>query len=176
MTVLAIFAETTTPTLVLRRSRRQVKASGAPVAGAAVRLRATVRLAIGRAATAAFAGAFGARAAAAAVFGAALVARDRASAGFAAVFFSAVFAVFSVFSAILWSGLRLARGALPAHGEQPRDLPPRLRQRSEVLELARGELELGVHELFLSGAQLVGELLVRQPPHVLHPPPPPLSP
>src|SRR5438552_14478975 len=163
MTVFAIFAETTTPTLVLRRSRRQVKASGAPAAGTAVRFLATVRRPIGRAATAALAGALIARAA---TFGGAFVARP----ALAGVFFS----VFSVFSAI--RRLRLAFPTLAPHRQQPGDLPARLRQRSEVLELARGELELRVHQLFLRRAQLIRELLVRQPPHVLHPPPPPLSP
>src|SRR5437588_4767819 len=166
MTVFAIFAETTTPTLVLRRSRRQVKASGAPPAGTAVRFLATVRRPIGRAAPAALAGALIARAA---TFGGAFVARP----ALAGVFFS-VFSVFSVFSAI--RRLRLAFPTLAPHRQQPGDLPARLRQRSEVLELARGELELRVHQLFLRRAQLIRELLVRQPPHVLHPPPPPLSP
>src|SRR3989442_15049435 len=71
MRVFAIFADTTTPSLVFRRSRRQVNCSAAasPAAGA-VRLRGTARLtaargaAAGRAATAGFAGAFAARAAA----------------------------------------------------------------------------------------------------------------
>src|SRR5438132_884757 len=74
MIVFAIFAETTTPTFVLRRSRRHVNCSFSPTAACAgaTRLRATVRFPTGRAATAAFAGGFaGAFAAEAARAGAA---------------------------------------------------------------------------------------------------------
>src|SRR6266566_2300724 len=158
MIVLAIFAETTTPTLVLRRSRRQVNCSFSPAATGtgAARLRATVRLPTGRAATAAFAGAF---AAAARVFAGALA---RVVVVFVAVFFS-------VFSA---TGVTLSR-SLAHHREKPSDLAPRLRHGAEVLELARGELELRVEKLFTRAAQLVSDLVVRQPPHVLHPPQPP---
>src|SRR5438445_5735172 len=102
MIVLAIFAETTTPTLVLRRSRRHVNCSFSPAAAGAgaARLRATVRLPTGRAATAAFAGAFataaGAFAAAAGAFAAAVArAFARAFARVVAAVFVAVF--FSVF-------------------------------------------------------------------------------
>src|SRR5205807_1537390 len=128
MIVLAIFAETTTPTLVLRRSRRQVNCSFSPAAAGsgATRLRATVRLPTGRAATAAFAGAFaaaaGAFAAAARVFAGALA---RVVVVFVAVFFS-------VFSA---TGVTLSR-SLAHHREEASDLAPRLRHGAEVLELA----------------------------------------
>src|SRR2546423_4717541 len=175
MIVLAIFADTTTPTFVLRRRRRQVNCPFSPATAGtgATRLRATVRLPTGRAATAAFAGAFaaaeaGAFAAAAGAFAAAV----RVFAGAFArvvVVFAALF--LSVFSAI---GLTLSR-SLAHHREQARDLAPRLRHRAEVLELARGELELRVEELFARAAQLIGDLVIRQPPHVLHPHPPPLS-
>src|SRR2546427_8673573 len=96
MIVLAIFAETTTPTFVLRRRRRQVNCSFSPAAAGtgATRLRATVRFPTGRVATAAFAGAFaGAAARVEAAFAGALA---RVVVVFAAVFFSG----FSVFSAI----------------------------------------------------------------------------
>src|SRR5256885_11921375 len=164
MIVLAIFAETTTPTLVLRRSRRQVNCSFSPAAAGtgAARLRATVRLPTGRAATAAFAGAFAAAAgafAAARVFAGALA---RVVVVFVAVFFS-------VFSA---TGVTLSR-SLAHHRKEASDLAPRLRHGAEVLELARGELELRVEKLFTRAAQLVSDLVVRQPPHVLHPPQPP---
>src|SRR5438270_6809040 len=154
MIVLAIFAETTTPTLVLRRSRRQVNCSFSPATAGtgATRLRATVRLPTGRAATAAFAGAFaaaeaGAFAAAVRVFAGAFA---RVVVVFAALFLS-------VFSAI---GLTLSR-SLAHHREQARDLAPRLRHRAEVLELARGELELRVEELFARAPQLIGDLVIR---------------
>src|SRR5205807_3264049 len=127
---------------------------------------ATVRLPTGRAATAAFAGAF---AAAAGAFAAAVA---RAFAGAFArgvVVFVAVF--FSVFSA---TGVTLSR-SLAHHGEKASDLAPRLRHGAEVLELARGELELRIETLFTCAAQLVRDLVVRQPPRVLHPPQPPLS-
>src|SRR5438270_12562899 len=109
MIVFAIFAETTTPTFVLRRRRRQVNCSaGAPAAGAAVRLRATVRFATGRAVVAARAGAFGAAARVAAAF----VAAARGRVVRAASFFS------------LFSAIRLLRlgGALAHQRAQARDL------------------------------------------------------
>src|SRR6267143_3326857 len=169
MIVLAIFAETTTPTFVLRRSRRHVNCSFSPATAGtgATRLRATVRFPTGRAAIAAFAGAFAGAFAAAARVVAAFAGAFARVVVFAVVFFS----VFSVFSAI-----RLTLGrSLSHHGEEARDLSPRLRHRAEVLELARGELELRVEELLARAAQLVRDLVIRQPPHVLHPPPPPLS-
>src|SRR5437899_7664621 len=175
MIVLAIFAETTTPTLVLRRSRRQVNCSFSPAAAGtgAARLRATVRLPTGRAATAAFAGAFAAAAGAfAAAAGAFAAAVARAFAGaFARVVVVFVAVFFSVFSA---TGVTLSR-SLAHHREKASDLAPRLRHGAEVLELARGELELRIEKLFTCAAQLVRDLVVRQPPHVLHPPQPPLS-
>src|SRR6266550_1617358 len=159
--VFAIFAETTTPTFVFRRKRRHVNCSfspGAVGAAGAARLRATVRFPTGRAATAAFAGAFA---------GAFAVAAARVEAAFArVVVFVAVFFSLSVFSAI---GLCLL-GAFAHHREKARDLPSRLRHGAEVLELARGELELRVKELLTRAAQLVSDLVIRQPPHVLHPP------
>src|SRR5207237_10747853 len=174
MIVLAIFAETTTPTLVLRRSRRQVNCSFSPAAAGtgAARLRATVRLPTGRAATAAFAGALAAAAGAFPAAAGAFAAAARVFAGALArvvVVFVAVF--FSVFSA---TGVTLSR-SLADHREEASDLAPRLRHGAEVLELARGELELRIEELFARAAQLVRDLVVRQPPHVLHPPQPPLS-
>src|SRR5947207_3607750 len=162
MIVLAIFAETTTPTLVFRRRRRQVNCSFSPAATdtGAARLRATVRLPTGRAATAAFAGAFaaaaGAFAAAARVFAGALA---RVVVVFVAVFFS-------VFSA---TGVTLSRSLAP-HREEPSDLAPRLRHGAEVLELARSEPELRVEEVLTRTAQLIRDLVVSQSPHVLHPP------
>src|SRR5438093_1574963 len=126
------------------------------------RRRATVRLATGRAATAARAGALGAAARVAA--GLAVVARAR---GFAAGFFS-------LFSATGLLRLRFVR-ALGHDRPQARDLSPRLWQGAEVLQLPRRELELRVEEVLVRGAQLVRDLVVRQPPHVLHPQPPPLS-
>src|SRR6266513_4067598 len=109
MIVFAIFAETTTPTFVFRRKRRQVNCSGgAPATGAAVRFRATVRFATGRAVAAARAGAFGAAARVPAVFVAAARGRVVRAAGF-----------FSLFSAIRL--LRLG-GALAHQGPQTRDL------------------------------------------------------
>src|SRR5438270_8111079 len=162
MIVLAIFAETTTPTLVLRRSRRQVNCSFSPATAGtgATRLRATVRLPTGRAATAAFAGAFaaaeaGAFAAAVRVFAGAFA---RVVVVFAALFLS-------VFSAI---GLTLSR-SLAHHRAQPRDLPPPLPHPAVVLELARGELGLPVEELFACAVQLISQLVIRQPRRVLHP-------
>src|SRR2546423_14577676 len=97
--VFAISAETTPPTLVLRRKRRHVNCSfspGAVGAAGAARLRATVRFPTGRAATAAFAGAFA---------GAFALAPARVEAAFAGAFarvvvFFAGFFSFSVFSAI----------------------------------------------------------------------------
>src|SRR5438093_8878912 len=171
MIVLAIFAETTTPTFVFRRSRRHVNCSFSPTAtgAGATRLRATVRFPTGRAATAAFAVAFA---------GAFAVAAARVAAAFAGafarvvVFVAVVFFSFAVFSAI---GLTTLGRSLSHHREEARDLSPRLRHRAEVLELARGELELRVEELLARTAQLVRDLVIRQPPHVLHPPPPPLS-
>src|SRR5947207_488349 len=175
MIVLAIFAETTTPTFVFRRKRRHVNCSFSPAAAGAgaARLRATVRLPTGRAATAAFAGAFtaaaGALAAAAGAFAAAVA---RAFAGaFARVVVVFVAVFFSVFSA---TGVTLSR-SLAHHGEKASDLAPRLRHGAEVLELARSEPELRVEELLTRTAELIRDLVVRQPPHVLHPPPPPLS-
>src|SRR6266853_5010353 len=117
MIVFAIFAETTTPTFVLRRKRRQVNCSfspGAAVAGA-TRLRATVRFPTGRAVTAAFAGAF------AGAFAA--VVDARAAGAFAGAFARVVvvfvvFFSFSVFSAI---GLRLL-GTFTHHREEACDL------------------------------------------------------
>src|SRR5438094_9148105 len=161
MIVLAIFAETTTPTLVLRRSRRQVNCSFSPAAAGtgAARLRATVRLPTGRAATAAFAGAFAAAAgafAAARVFAGALA---RVVVVFVAVFFS-------VFSA---TGVTLSR-SLAHHREEASDLAPRLRLGADVLELAGGELELRIDKLCTCAAQLVRELVVRHPPRVRRPP------
>src|ERR1700737_4152421 len=144
MIVLAILAETTTPTFVLRRRRRHVNCSFSPGAAAtgATRLRATVRFPTGRAATAAFAGAF------AGAFAAVVDARVEAA--FAGAFarvvavFVVVFFSFSVFSAI---GLCLL-GAFADHREKARDLSSRLRHGAEVLELTRGQLELRVEELF----------------------------
>src|SRR6266566_1062909 len=174
MIVLAIFAEATTPTLVLRRSRRQVNCSFSPAAAGtgAARFRATVRLPTGRAATAAFAGAFAAAAGTFAAAAGAFAAAARVFAGAlarVAVVFVAVF--FSVFSA---TGVTLSR-SLAHHREKASDLAPRLRHGAEVLELARGELELRVEELLTRTAQLIRDLVIRQPPHVLHPPQPPLS-
>src|SRR2546423_1124374 len=168
--VFAIFAETTTPTFVFRRKRRHVNCSfspGAVGAAGAARFRATVRFPTGRAATAAFAGAFA---------GAFAVAAARVEAAFAgafarAVVFVAGFFSFSVFSAI---GLCLL-AAFAHHREKARDLSSRLRHGAEVLELARRELELRVEELLTRAAQLVSDLVIRQPPHVLHPARPPLS-
>ena len=118
MIVFAIFAETTTPTFVFRRRRRQVNCSFSPAAAGAgaARLRATVRFPTGRAATAAFAGAFGVDAA-------------RVEAAFAGAFARVVvFAVVSFgdrgaeppdrFSAI---GLTLSR-SLAHHSEKAGDL------------------------------------------------------
>src|SRR5206468_8109850 len=151
MIVLAIFAETTTPTFVFRRSRRHVNCSFSPTAtgAGATRLRATVRFPTGRAATAAFAGAFaGAFAVAAARVEAALAgAFARAVVDFVVVFFS-----FSVFSAI--AALTLSR-SFAHHREEARDLSPRLRHGAEVLQLARGEPELRVEELLARATQLV---------------------
>src|SRR6184192_4286458 len=166
MIVLAIFAETTTPTFVFRRKRRHVNCSFSPAAAGAgaARLRATVRLPTGRAATAAFAGAF---TAAAGAFAAAVA---RAFAGaFARVVVVFVAVFFSVFSA---TGVTLSR-SLAHHGEKASDLAPRLRHGAEVLELARSEPKLRVEVLLTRTAQLIRDLVVRQPPHVLHPPPPP---
>src|SRR5438034_4365027 len=94
MIVLAIFAETTTPTFVFRRKRRHVNCSFSPAAAGtgAARLRATVRLPTGRAATAAFPGAFAVDAERVDAACAGAFARG----GRAVVFFS----VFSVFLAI----------------------------------------------------------------------------
>src|SRR5947209_10460592 len=162
MIVFAILAETTTPTLVLRRRRRQVHCSTAPgvTAAGAVRFRATVRFATGRAATAAFAGAFTARVAAGAAF-VAVFARGEA---FAVSFGGRGAEPPDFFSAI---GFTLTR-ALAHHREEARDLPARLRQGAEVLELPGVELELRVEELFARAPQLVRDLVVRQPPPVLH--------
>src|SRR6185437_60257 len=165
MIVFDIFAETTTPTFVLRRKRRQVNCSFSPgaVAAGATRLRATVRFPTGRATTAAFAGAFaGAFAAveAARVEAALAGAFSRVVAALVVVFFS-----LSVFSAI---GLRLL-GTFAHHREEARDLSSRLRHGAEVLQLARREPELRVEELLTRAAQLVSDLVIRQPPHVLHP-------
>src|SRR5436189_1771219 len=153
MIVLAIFAETTTPTFVFRRKRRHVNCSFSPAGAGAARLRATVRLPTGRAATAAFAGAFtaaaGALAAAAGAFAAAVA---RAFAGaFARVVVVFVAVFFSVFSA---TGVTLSR-SLAHHGEKASDLAPRLRHGAEVLELARSEPELRVEELLTRTAQLI---------------------
>src|SRR5256712_4435180 len=167
MIVFAIFAETTTPTFVLRRSRRHVNCSFSPTAAGtgATRLRATVRLPTGRAATAALAGALaGAFAGAAARVAAAFAGAFARVAAFAVVFFS-------VFSAIR---LTLNR-SLAHHREQAGDLSACVRHRAEGLELPPGELELPIAELFPRAAPLVRDLFIRQPPHVLHPPLPPLS-
>src|SRR5207302_5464982 len=106
----------------------------------------------GRAATAAFAGAFaaaaGAFAAAARVFAGALA---RVVVVFVAVFFSD-------FSA---TGVTLSR-SLAHHREEASDLAPRLRHGAEVLELARGELELRGEELRARTGQLIRDLAVSQ--------------
>jgi hypothetical protein len=143
MIVFFIFAETTTPTFVLRRSFRHVNCSFSPtaVATGATRLRATVRFPTGRAATAAFAGAF---AVAAARVEAAFAGAFARVVVFAAVFFS----VFSVFSAI---GLTLSR-SFAHHGEEAGDLSSRVREGAEVLQLSGGELELRVEELLARAA------------------------
>src|SRR5437870_13245786 len=148
MIVFAIFAETTTPTFVLRRSRRHVNCSFSPTAACAgaTRLRATVRFPTGRAATAAFAGGF-----AGAFAGAFAAEAARAGAAFAGAFarvvvLAAVF--FSVFSAI---GLTLT-GSLAHHREQAGDLSPRVRHGSGVLQLAGGELELRVEDVLRRAA------------------------
>src|SRR5690349_3337992 len=165
VTVFCRFADTTTPTFVLRRKRRQpvpaLSPAGLCATVAAVRLRTlvvvlraaavavTAFVATGASATAAFAAVvfFAAVAFAAVVF-------------FAAVAFVAV-VFFVVFSAIgLLAPLRL-------HREQARHLAPRDRQRAIVLQLARRQLEAKVEELFLRALELVRELVIRQPPHVL---------
>jgi len=188
MRVFAIFADTTTPSLVFRRSRRQVNCSAAasPAAGA-VGLRGTARLtaargaaAAGRAATAAFAGALAARAAAglagALARGEVFVAVFAVSVGAEAAFVLAAFAGGAAPRAV-FSGTRLGlpRGPLAHDGEELRDLSSRSRERAEVLELPRRELELRVEELLARAAQLIRDLVIRQPSHVLHPYLPPLS-
>src|SRR2546430_178915 len=155
--------------LLLLERLRDVGDAGRGRVGRAgpARWRAPVRFPTGRATPAAFAGA---------LTGAFAVAAARVEAAFAGAFarvvvFVAVFFSLSVFSAI---GLCLL-GAFAHHREKARDLSSRLRHGAEVLELARGELELRVEELLTRAAQLVSDLVIRQPPHVLHPPLPPLS-
>src|SRR3989442_13238526 len=126
MIVFAIFAETTTPTLVLRRRRRHVHCSATPgIAAGAVRLRATVRFATGRATTAAlagiFTGVFAARGAGG-VFAAAF-----ARVVVSAVSFGGRWAEPDFFSAIRFT---LVRGPLAHHRDEAPDLAARLRQRA----------------------------------------------
>src|SRR5881628_2204505 len=143
MIVLAIFAETTTPTFVFRRSRRHVNCSFSPTATGtgATRLRATVRFPTGRAATAAFAGAF---------TGALAVAAARV------VVFVVSFGGRGAEPPDRFSAIRLTLSrSLSHHREEARDLSPRLREGAEVLQLTRGELELGVEDFLTRAAQLV---------------------
>src|SRR2546423_703153 len=168
MTVFACFADTTTPTFVLRRKRRHPVA--APAAGlcetvAAVRLRtlAVVLRAEATACVTTVAAAAAAPRAAVVFFTAAASVLFRAVVFFAAVVFSPSFAdaraavVFFVvvFSAIRRPCLCCLRLTLGLHGTKARHLLTRDREGAVVLQLARGELEPKVEDLFLRGLQLV---------------------
>src|SRR6266849_1586434 len=158
ITVRGCFAETTTPTFVLRWKRRQPVTACVAAAPcdtvAAARLRVTVLRTAGRGAVAVAA----ARGAAAVVFFA------------AALFFAAVVFVAVDFAAVVFlscfSGIRGSL-SLRHHREGARDAAARGRQPAVVLQLARRQLEAEVEELLFRALQLVSELGVRQPPHVL---------
>ena len=72
------------------------------------------------------------------------------------------FAVFSAF----FSAIRRPLSFLQ-HGQRARDTPAGSGQPPIVLQLARRQLEAEVEELLFRALQLVSELRVRQPPHVL---------
>src|SRR5213592_2990828 len=155
MTVRGCFAETTTPTLLLRWKRRQPVTACVAAAEcdtvAAARLRVTVLRTAGRGAVAA------ARGAAVVVFFAAVV--------FSAVVFAAVdFA--AVTFLVVFSAIRRSLSLLQ-HGQRTRDTAAGGGQPAIVLQLAGRQLEAEVEELFLRAPELVGELGVRQPPHFL---------
>src|SRR5687768_12918469 len=143
MTVRACFAETTTPTLVLRWNRRQpVTACVAATlcdTVAAARLRVTVLRTAGR----------GAVAVAAAARGAAGVVFFVAVVFFAAVFVAVAaladvdfFAVFSAFFSAIRRSLSLLQ-----HSQRARDPSAGRGQPPIVLQLARRELEAEVEQL-----------------------------
>src|SRR5437868_386655 len=151
VTVFARFADTTTPTFVLRRKRRQPVPAPSPAGRcatvAAVRLRTVVALRAATVAATDFDATVAATAFTAVVFLAAVV--------FVAVVFLLAVVFFVVFSAI-----RLRLAPLRLHREQARHLAPRDRQRAVVLQLARGQLESKVEELFLRRLHFVRELVI----------------
>src|SRR5213594_622257 len=164
MTVRGCFAETTTPTLLLRWKRRQPVTACVAAAAcdtvAAARLRVTVLRTTER----------GAVAVAAARGAAAVLVFFAAAVFFTAVVFAAVAALadvdfFAVFSAF-FSAIRRSLSLLQ-HGQRTRDAAARGGQPAIVLQLAGRQLEAEVEELFLRALELVGELGVRQPPHFL---------
>ena len=126
---------------------------------AAARFRVTVFRTAGRAAAA------GTAVATAAARGAAAVVFFAAVFFFAATVFVAVDFAAVVFF-VVFSASRRSLSILH-HSQCARDAPAGGGQPAIVLELARRQLEAEVEELLFGALQLVGELLIRQPPHVL---------
>src|SRR5258708_46827 len=147
VTVCGCFAETTRPTRVRRRDRRHecAGASWAEPWATDARRRGRAR----------FTGATAAR-----------------SADFAAVFFSAAGAFSAVavvffFAVVFFSAIRRLSLSFVHHREHAGNALPRGRKAPIVLQLARRQLEPEVEQLLLRALELIRELRVRQPPHVL---------
>src|SRR5260221_3388141 len=182
VTVCGCLAELTRPVRVRRGDRRHeyrwpsacAAAAGARRSGRA-RLIATGAAAFGAAAATAlllFAGASPLPPRAAVVFFTAAVVF------FATVFFSAAgaFSVAVVFFAVVFlSAIRRLSLSFVHHREHAGNALSRRGHAAVVLELARRQLEPEVEQLLLGALELIRELRVRQPPHVLqlhcsHPP------
>src|SRR5688572_10652860 len=172
MTVFAIFAETTMPTFVRRCVFGAVPRTDSPAAGAALR-RTVVRFETVFSGAAGFFSAAGAALRVAAARVTVLRVPLAAVVFFVTVpfgstvslFFAVVFRVVVVF----FSAIRgpFGRCALLHDGQHPGDAAAGRRHLPVVLQLTRGELEAHVEQLFLRRLELVLELGIRQPPHVL---------
>src|SRR5437762_3126033 len=189
VTVCACFAELTTPTRMRRRDRRHEWAGASWADPWADGARRSGRARLMAVPAAAFTAGFGAAAPVVfrdavpfvtVFFSAAVVvllfsaAGALATADFVTVFFSAA-VVF--FAAVFFSAIRRLSLSFVHHRQHAGNARPRGRQAAIVLQLARRQLEPEVEQLLLRVLELIRELGVRQPPHVLqlhcsHPPHP----
>src|SRR5688572_21860074 len=172
MTVFAIFAETTMPTFVRRCVFGAVPRADSPAAGAALR-RTVVRFETVFSGAAVFFSAAGAALRVAAARVTVLRVPLAAVVFFVTVPFGSTVSLFLavVFRVVVvfFSAIRgpFGRCALLHDGQHPGDAAAGRRHLPVVLQLARGELEAHVEQLFLRRLELVLELGIRQPPHVL---------